>query len=58
MCKFFSGAFFLSAAIFFYLYLACVLVPILGMGFTATLKCDNVTTGRTRKTYPGHPRRQ
>ena len=36
VCKFLAGAFFVSAGILFYLYLARVSVPILGTGFTAT----------------------
>ena len=36
VCKFLGGAFFVSAGILFYLYLAGVSVPILGTGFIET----------------------
>src|SRR4029434_3566442 len=36
VCKFLAGAFFVSAGILFYLYLARVSVPILGTRFTET----------------------
>jgi hypothetical protein len=42
VCKFFAGAFFVSAGILFYLYLAGVSVPVLGMGFTATHEVSRV----------------
>jgi hypothetical protein len=36
VCKFLAGAFFVSAGILFYLYLARVSVPLLGTRFTQT----------------------
>jgi hypothetical protein len=36
VCKFLAGAFFVSAGVLFYLYLAGVSVPVLGVGFTVT----------------------
>jgi hypothetical protein len=42
MCKFLAGAFFVSAGTLFYLYLAGVSVPVLGMGFTATPEVSGV----------------
>jgi hypothetical protein len=36
VCKFLAGAFFVSAGILFYLYLARVSVPLLGTRFTVT----------------------
>ena len=36
VCKFLSGAFFVSGGVLFYLYLARVSVPILGTGYIQT----------------------
>ena len=36
VCKFLAGVFFVSGGILFYLYLARVSVPILGIGFIET----------------------
>ena len=42
VCKFLAGAFFVSAGILFYLYLAGVSVPLLGTGFTETPEVSGV----------------
>jgi uncharacterized protein (DUF486 family) len=36
VCKFLAGAFFVSAGVLFYLYVANVPVPLLGTGFVET----------------------
>jgi hypothetical protein len=36
VCKFFAGAFFVSAGVLLYLYMSGVSVPVLGFGFTVT----------------------
>jgi hypothetical protein len=36
VCKFLAGGFFVSAGVLFYLYLAGVPVPVLGLGFVVT----------------------
>ena len=41
-CKFLAGAFFVSAGILFYLYLAQVSVPLLGTNFVATPQISGV----------------
>jgi hypothetical protein len=42
VCKFLAGAFFVSAGILFYLYLAHVSVPLLGTSFTQTPEFSGV----------------
>lgn len=42
VCKFLAGAFFVSAGIFFYLYLARVSVPLLGTKFVETPEISGV----------------
>jgi uncharacterized protein (DUF486 family) len=42
VCKFLAGAFFVSAGILFYLYLARVSVPLLGTGFIQTPELSGV----------------
>jgi uncharacterized protein (DUF486 family) len=41
-CKFLAGAFFVSAGVLFYLYLAAVPVPLLGTGFTVAPQVNGV----------------
>ena len=42
VCKFLAGAFFVSAGVLFYLYLARVPVPILGTSLTETPKISGL----------------
>jgi hypothetical protein len=42
VCKFLAGAFFVNAGTLFYLYLACVSVPILGTGVIETPEVSGV----------------
>lgn len=42
MCKFLAGAFFVSAGVLFYLYLARVSVPLLGTSFIETPEVSGV----------------
>lgn len=42
VCKFLAGAFFVSATVFFYLYLVRLPVPILGTSFTQTPEISGI----------------
>lgn|SRR5208283_152070 len=42
VCKFLAGAFFVSAGVLLYLYMAKVSVPVLGLGFIVTPEINGV----------------
>jgi hypothetical protein len=42
VCKFLAGAFFVSTAVLFYLYLAGVSVPVLGTSFAETAELSGL----------------